>query len=92
MSAEPVACVGFAHPDRHARMRERHSAMVVNLIATAALTVSLAIAAVAVSIGIARADFPRFNGVDLAMRSPQAGPHVDYSGLDRSRRHNLPRA
>jgi len=56
MSAESVACVGFAHPDRRTRQRDRRGAVVVHLIATLALSVSIAVAAIAVSIGIARAE------------------------------------
>jgi hypothetical protein len=56
MSAKSVECVGFAHPDRHARTRRRRGALLANLIASAALTLSILVAVVAVSVGFTRAD------------------------------------
>jgi hypothetical protein len=72
MSSDSVVCVGFAHPDRHARSRERRSAIVVNLIATAALALSIAIAAGAVSIGRTRAVASGTHRVAASPRVPQA--------------------
>jgi hypothetical protein len=88
MSAEPIGCVGFAHPDRRARTRERRSAVVVHLIATATLTVSIAIAAVAVSIGIVRAVPPNTPGVAASVRPPQMRPHVDLSSCGQEKMQN----
>ncbi len=53
MAAHRTDTVGFAHPRRRARTRLR--TMLAELIASVALVVSIAIAATAVSIGIARA-------------------------------------
>ena len=47
--------VGFSHPIQRERVRKRRSRAFAELITTAALLVSLAIAVTAVSIGIARA-------------------------------------
>jgi hypothetical protein len=69
MSAKSVECVGFAHPDRHARTRRRRGAMLANLIASAALTLSILIAVVAVSVGLTRADGQaRSDSVEIAQR------------------------
>ena len=69
MSAKSVECVGFAHPDRHARTRRRRGAMLANLIASAALTLSILIAVVAVSVGLTRAaGQARPDGVEIAQR------------------------
>ena len=48
--------VGFSHPILREGARERRQRAFAGLITTAALTVSLAVAVVAVSFGIARAD------------------------------------
>ena len=56
MSAKSVECVGFAHSDRHARTRRRRGAIFANLIASIALTLSILIAVVAVSVGLTRSD------------------------------------
>jgi hypothetical protein len=85
MSAQPVACVGFAHPDHRARTRERRSAIVVNLIATAALTASIAVAAVTVSIGIARTVPPTTNRVAASVSAPQARLLIDLSRFDQEK-------
>ena len=56
MSADPTARAGFARPIDYRRPHCHRRAMVAQLIASAALVVSIAVAATAVSIGIARAD------------------------------------
>ena len=53
-----VAGVGFSHPILRDGTHKRRHRAVAGLITTVALVVSLAIAVVAVSIGIARADTP----------------------------------
>ena len=55
MSPDPTARAGFARPAGD-RPNRRRSAMLAQLIASLALVVSIAVAATAVSIGIARAD------------------------------------
>jgi hypothetical protein len=54
MSATSVESVGFTHPGREARVRERRSAIVVHLVASAALSLSIVVAVVTVSISLAR--------------------------------------
>jgi hypothetical protein len=88
MSAQPVARVGFTHPDRRARTRERRSAVVVNLIAAATLTVSIAVAVAAVLIGIARAVPPDTQGVAASMRPLHGRPHVDLSSFSQGKMPN----
>ncbi len=56
MSPDPTARAGFARPSNYRRPYRHRSAMLAQLIATSALVVSIAVAATAVSIGIARAD------------------------------------
>jgi hypothetical protein len=88
MSAQPVACVGFAHPDRRARTRERRSAVVVNLITTAALTASIAVAAVTVSISMTRTAPPITNRVAASVSPPQARVLIDVSRFDQAKVQN----
>ena len=56
MTTTLIDRVGFSHPIQREWARERRSRAFAELITTAALVVSLAIAVIAVSIGIARAD------------------------------------
>lgn len=56
MSPDPTVGAGFARPSDYRRPHCRRRAMLAQLIANAALVVSIAVAATAVSIGIARAD------------------------------------
>ena len=56
MSTELTCCTGIEHEHRHACALGQRSVAFVELITTAALALSTAVAATAVSIGIARAD------------------------------------
>jgi hypothetical protein len=56
MTTTLIDGVGFSHPIQPEWARERRSRALAELITTAALVVSLAIAVTAVSIGISRAD------------------------------------
>ena len=56
MSTELTRCTGIDHEHRHACALGQRSVAFVELITTAALALSTAVAATAVSIGIARAD------------------------------------
>ena len=56
MSRELTRCTGIEHEHRHACALGQRSVAFVELITTAALALSTAVAATAVSIGIARAD------------------------------------
>ena len=56
MSTELTRCTGIEHEHRHACALGQRSVAFVELITTAALALSTAVAATAVSIGIARAD------------------------------------
>ena len=64
MSTELTRCTGIEHEHRHACALGQRSVAFVELITTAALALSTAVAATAVSIGIARAD-----AVDAAART-----------------------
>ena len=55
MTFDPTDRTGFA-PQRDARARGEHSAVVAQLVTSTALLLSIAITATVVSIGIARAD------------------------------------
>jgi hypothetical protein len=56
MPRELIRCTGIEHEHRHACALGQRSVAFVELITTAALALSTAVAATAVSIGIARAD------------------------------------
>jgi len=56
MAGTYIDRIGFFHPIQRERARKRRNRAFAELITTAALLVSLAIAVTAVSVGIARAD------------------------------------
>jgi hypothetical protein len=68
MTLDQIDHTGFS-PRRHARTQGHRSAAVAQLVTSAALVFSIAIAATAVSIGIARAD-------GLAATASDPGTHV----------------
>ena len=56
MTAAHMESVGFSHPTQREWVRERRSRVIAEFITTTALALSLVVAVIAVSIGIARAD------------------------------------
>jgi len=56
MTTKEYSCGGFQHPARDARPLTRRNVAFAQLLMTVALVVSIAVAATAVSIGIARAN------------------------------------
>jgi hypothetical protein len=73
MTLDHIDRTGFA-PRHHARSQDHRSAAVAQLVTSAALVFSIAIAATAVSIGIARAD-------GLAATATDPGTHVAIASI-----------